>query len=350
MQRSYRWFAMAGLVLALGCPGGEKDTEQEVSTDKAQEGPAPQDTTERVLVQVVIHGLAAFKLERASGTLVGLGAYLPKVSSPPHELLLQRGTVGGGKRKWENVTEDDNGDPLYIGGRKIFVHMDEPLGEVSGASIGDYPADASEAADAGWLLRAQEIDDPTSFDPASASTHVIFKNGVLETCALVFPPKMFGTRDQVCKTRVDNDKHVERSTSEIMVIRGWVLKSEGVVKIDLVSLTDETDVQTVTIPVTGGDPVVWRGDTYNDVINIGIANRYQGTGRDMKSDHANHLKDLFIGETRSWALDSPDCLPQQNCTCKADLQPACWEYFEEMFANSPGGYDRPICPLIGWNQ
>jgi hypothetical protein len=354
MHRSARWLVVA-VILALGCGRSEQSSTSEQSghaesATGARNVAVPKTTTDKALVQVVIYGLAAFQLQHDSaGKLTDLSVHLPKVSSPPHDLILQRGVMQG-KMQWEDVTEDDNHDSLDVGGKSIKVDMMGDLGEVKGATIGDYPARSTDAADVGWMLQATEIDTPTSFNPAGASAHVNFQNGILETCALAFPPKRWGNpRNEVCKIRVKNDKNVERSSSEIMVIRGWVPKSAASVKVEL---DDGAQTQTVTVPATGGDPVTWQGVTYDTVIDVAIGNRYRNPGRDMSSTHANMLKQaLFPGASGSWDMDSRDCPPQQNCSCKPDLQPACWTaYIGVLFENTPSGYDRPICPLVGWSQ
>lgn len=328
---------MVLLLVQLGLiscgPGDGSDENAEPAT--AASATSAQVSTDKALVQVLIYGLAAFKRDYDdAGRLIKISAHLPEVANPKHVFGLYRGTYTG-QHGWKKVTEDDMNVPLSIEGKEIRVKMMGNLSQMKVATIGAYPEDAAAAADVGWMLRANEIDDATGFDEKYASTHVIFENGTLETCALVFNPKPW---NKTCKVKVKNKKHVERSASEIMVVRGWVPKSSGAatVQIELKGL----QTQTVTIPETGGDSVTWDNVTYSSVIDIAINNIYDTPGRLMMTDHGNYLKKLFPGASRSWNLEASDCRP--------DLQPVCWTaYFTKLFAGSPSAIDRPICPLVG---
>lgn len=355
MQRSSRWFAIAGLALTLGCGNGAprpEKTPDEKSPEVGSAAARPPVTD--ALVQVVIYGLAAFKLKHdGQGKLIELSAHFPRESSAPHYLGLDRGVYDSGVRKWEEVIKDDHGDDIDLAKSTIRIQMNgyndllEDL-QVPNTSFVDYPASTDEAADARWMLRTQEFDSlATDFDPKDATVHAEFAKGSLETCALVFPAD---NSNAVCKAQINGKT---RSASEIMVIRGLVPLSASKVEVTI----DGSSLQTTTVKPMGGPsvPVTWKGNTYTTVINIAIRN-IDKVKRTMVTGHANHLKDFFPGAASSnWDIDIPDCKYDAqhsvwDCSkCMKDLQPDCWTYFLELFKNTPGGYDRPICPFVGWN-
>lgn len=347
MQKSARWLLAAG-ILVLGCRANEQSTAGE-HKDLAKAQVSPQNTTDKALVQVVVFGLGVLKRDHDSqGNLTGLSAYFTKETD--HDLVFDQGVYANNIYKWDSIS-DAQGHKINIEGNTILFKMTGALGEEKkAATLGKYPKDPNEAADTGWILQAKEIDDPTDFDETQASVTVPFQTGYLETCALVFPPQTAGTDDQVCAVKVPNDKGVDRGLSEILVVRGLVPKSTTgptMVEVEL----DGMQTQTIQIPATGGKSVTWQGVSYDTVINIAVGNVFNHANRVMTSDHADkHLKPLFSGASRSWYMQSSDCDSAGKCSCMANRQPACWTaYFAEFFRNTPSGYDRPICPLVGWN-
>jgi len=346
MQRNVRWLLVAGIILALGCRKGGPPAEDNLAAgnSKGAANAARPQTTD-ALVQVAVYGLGVLKFERDhQRKLIGLSAHFPEAAD--HNMKFYQG-IYNGKYKWEDVT-DAQAKPIDIRGKTIVVKMNGVLGEEKKASIGKYPGNPDEAADVGWVLQADEIDDPTSFDESQASAHILFDSGYLETCALVFPKDPV---ESVCAVQVLNGKNVDRGVSEVMVMRGLVTKSTSTSP-----TTVEVDLNgtTVRIPATGGtNTVTWRGTTYDTVINIAVGNVYFNPQRTMNSVHADlHLKSLFkfSGTPLSWNMKSSDCPSDDDCTCQPNKQPACWSYLVDFFRNTPSAYDRPICPLVGWDQ
>lgn len=355
MQRRAVWlWAVAG-ILVLGCshsepPAAEQPTKAAAGQPQESLAARPQAATNRALVQVVIHGLAALELERdaTNKKLTGINAHFPEVGNPDkHDLQLDRG-VKTTKHQWQAVKRDDNNLAISLPGKTITVNMNGDLEAARSNNLGKYPANRTEAADAGWLLLATEIDGPTAFNPGAGSLHVKLAHGTLETCALVFPKKAWGSEDKVCKVKTENQNMVDRSLSEIMVVRGWVPKVNNTASVVVEIKGQQT--QKVTIPPTKGDSVTWNDVTYDTVIDIAIGNRSDHPDREMQTTHGNHLKNFFSGASLSWDMKSYDCTSAQNCGCKAAVQPECWKYIFKLFDGSVSGYDRPICPLIGWDQ
>lgn len=353
-MRCLRWMGLALLMLLLllvglaGCgspPPAEKKvpvSETPVAQAKAR---SPRLVTDKVLVQVLIYGLAAINREHdGQGNLTGLSAHLPIADE--HELKMFKGTFSG-QYDWKEV--EDGGRIVDIAGSTLHVKMSGPLEETRGATIGAYPANEAEAADVGWMLEATKIDDVTAFDESYGSAHVLFDHGTLETCALAFSPQSW---NHACRVRVDNPKKVERSVSELMVIRGWVDKAASGQKTKVeVQLTGSTN-KSVLIEETGGAAsVTWNGETYTTIINLAIGNYTPPSKREMRSDHANHLKPFFTGASLSWNLESSsDCVEIAGkwvCNGCQVVQPTCFAYFQ-LLGGSPSGVDRPICPLVGY--
>ncbi len=340
------------LALNVSCVGCSGSAER---SDKGRErkGEVQGIVAKPGLVQVLIYGLAVFDLNKYPPVNELSDARVLFAKAHKHELK-----IWSGKEKYgQNIFYLDRVNYEFFsdvsGMDNVTITFPEAMGLGMTAVAGDFPIDefpdeeGESPRDVRWMLRAINMDAFRSLKGGNLQAILKMDKGKIETCGLVHPPDDF---QKACAVSTD-EMSKARAAAEYMIYRFEV--DSRVDKLAML-ITRANGSDTIYFEPTWEETGSAGGMPYSRIFDLVIANLGPKAPRGVKSDHAKHLKSLFVEPLGAWEMRVPDCKykgEKWECgraSCKAGIQPPCLDYFARRYGDweAAAGNNRPICPMV----